>query len=208
MGKQKGIDFSKLSRADKILISLHKASNGTTERIPFEDIVLQSWKDFPSDFCLPNHPEFPDSSVIAKRLYSDLITKRLVISLRNNVYRLSDKGLLSSNEILGLAQPDQNEEKDFKAQLSRDEKQFLDSALRSKTFSAWKKSGDDSLIDYDVRVFFQFSTKTSINERKRRVETAKDSINKALTLKIPEAKDLEILLNFLVQKFPQLFQEN
>lgn len=206
MTKTEKLNPANLSHANKVLISLFKVSKGTTERIPFESIVLQAWQDFPEDFSLPKHPEFPDSSVIAKRLYGDLISKRMVVSLKSGVYRLSDKGLLEARRIIDFAAIKKENIVNKGVQLNRDEEQFLDNAIRSKTFLAWMK-GDKNLIDYDVRVFFQFSTGTSVKERKRRVETAKEAIQKATALNIPESYELKKLLSLLVQGFPQLFQE-
>jgi DNA-binding PadR family transcriptional regulator len=207
MAKNKTITLDDLSHADKVLISLFRVSNGTTSRVPFENLVLQAWRDFPIDFGLPNNLQHPDSSVVSKRLYSDLITKRLVVSLKNKVYRLSDKGIKEAQKILGLATTKKENNKNVDILLNRDEEQFLDNALRSKTFSVWKKGDKQDLIDYDVRVFFQFSTGTPIKERKRRVETAEDALQKALTLRLPEADELKKLFEFLVQRFPKLFQE-
>jgi len=208
MMKPKSVDLDKLSHADKVLISLYKASKGKTERVPFEILVLNAWKNFPADFSLPNYPEHPDSSVIAKRLYSDLITKRFVVSLKNKVYRLTEKGVVEAQKILGLAETKkENKKKSPDILLNRDEEQFLENALRSKTFLVWRNGSKQELIDYDVRVFFQFSTGTPIKERKRRVETADDAIKKATTLNMPESVDLKKLFDFLIQNFPQLFQE-
>ena len=208
MIKAKNIELDELSHADKVLISLYRASNGKTERVPFEILVLNAWKNFPIDFSLPNHPEHPDSSVIAKRLYSDLITKRFVISLKNKVYRLTEKGVVEAQSILGLAHSKkENKKKSTDILLNRDEEQFLENALKSKTFLVWKKGNKQDLIDYDVRVFFQFSTGTPMKERKRRVETAEDAIKKATTLNMPESLMLNELFDFLVRNFPQLFQE-
>ncbi len=207
MTKSKIITLDDLSHADKVLIALYRVSNGTTDRVPFENLVLQAWRDFPLDFGLPNNLQYPDSSVISKRLYSDLITKRLVVSLRNKVYRLSDKGINEAQRILGLVNVNDESKKKIDVLLNRDEELFLDNALRSKTFSVWKRGNSQDLIDYDVRVFFQFSTGTPIKERKRRVETAGDALKKALVLRLPEANELKELFDFLVQKFPQLFQE-
>jgi hypothetical protein len=207
MAKSKTITLDDLSHADKVLIALYRVSNGTTDRVPFENLVLQAWRDFPVDFSLPNHPEHPDSYVISKRIYSDLITNRLAVSLKNKTYRLSEKGVFEAQKILGLASISPKGNKNIDIQLNRDEKQFLDNALRSKTFAVWKKGNKQDLIDYDVRVFFQFSTGTPIKERKRRVETAEDALKKALALGLPEVDELKKLFDFLVQKFPQLFQE-
>lgn len=201
------IYLEKLSHADKILISFYKVSNGTTERVPFEKIVLQAWQDFPVDFSLPNHSEYPDSYVISKRIYSDLITNRFAVSLKNKTYRLSEKGLFEAQKILGLASKSRKDQNIIDIKLNRDEKQFLDNALKSKTFAVWKKGDKQDLIDYDVRVFFQFSTGTPIKERKRRVEAAEDAIQKAVKLKQPEIDELKKLFDFLTERFPQLFQE-
>ena len=207
MAKNKTVILDDLSHADKVLIALYRVGNGTTDRVSFENLVLQAWRDFPVDFGLPNNSQYPDSAVVSKRLYSDLITKRLVVSLRNKVYRLSDKGVKEAQRILGLATTNKENKKNIDVLLNRDEELFLDNALRSKTFSVWREGDKQDLIDYDVRVFFQFSTGTPIKERKRRVETAEDALKKALVLKLPEVDELKKLFDFLVQKFPQLFQE-
>ncbi len=208
MTKSKNVEIEELSHADKVLISLYRVSKGKIERVPFELLVLNAWKNFPADFSLPNHPEHPDSSVIVKRLYSDLITKRFVISLKNRVYRLTEKGVVEAQSILGLAKTKkENHKKPTDILLNRDEEQFLENALKSKTFLVWKKGGKQDLIDYDVRVFFQFSTGTPIKERKRRVETAEDAIKKATTLNMPESLLLKELFDFLTHNFPQLFKE-
>jgi hypothetical protein len=207
MAKNEKVHPDKLSHADKILVSFYKTSKGTTERVPFENIVLQAWKDFQSDFSLPNHPEHPDSYVIAKRIYSDLITNRLIVSLKNKTYRLSDKGLQEAKKIVDSTSSKRKDNNNPEIQLNREERQFMDNAIKSKTLSIWKKGKKNELIDYDVRVFFQFSTGTPYKERNRKVETAKDALNKATRLNLPESNEISELFDFLIKNFPQLFQE-
>ena len=207
MIKSKVLGLDKLSHAEKILVSFYRVSKGTTERIPYENIVLQAWRDFPIDFSLPNFPKHPDSYVISKRIYSDLITSRLVVSLKNKTYRLTEKGVTEAQKILETGPKVGKEKKKTEIQLNRDEKQFLDNALRSKTFMTWKQGKKDALIDYDVRVFFQFSTGTPIKERYRRAQTAEESIKKAIALNLADALELRELYIFLVNNFPQLIKE-
>ncbi|HUF00441.1 MAG TPA: hypothetical protein VMN99_14380, partial [Anaerolineales bacterium] len=88
--------------------------------MPFEDIVLQTWQDFPQDFSLPRHAEFPDASIINKRLYS-LKTKRLIMSLRNRVYRLSEKGIIEAQTILSVRTTNEKNNKKRQLLLNRDE---------------------------------------------------------------------------------------
>ena len=70
-------ETQKFSQAEMILLTIYRLSKTLGNRVPFEEIVLQVWKDFPAHFSLNNHPEYPDSYPVSKRIYSDLITERL-----------------------------------------------------------------------------------------------------------------------------------
>ena len=69
-----------------------------------------------------------------------------------------------------------------------------------------KEKGKD-LIDYDARMFFQFSTGTPVKERKRKVENAREAIEKAVSLGTNNSTELNDLFIFLTSKFSQLFEE-
>src|SRR5665811_1964919 len=74
---------SNLTQSDMVLVSMARAAKGTTDRIPYEEIVLQAWRDFPQAFSLRSHPEHPDASDIHKKLYQTLKPAGLVASLGN-----------------------------------------------------------------------------------------------------------------------------
>lgn len=194
-----------ISQKDMILISIYKLSNGTTNRIPFEEIVIKVWEDFPDTFSLRDHPIYPDSYIVSKRLYTDLITDRFVVSLKNQIYKLSEKGINRAKEIMGKGQDLQGKERYIN--LSWNEKQFLDHAIKSRTFQSWFNDNPVEIIDYDARVFFQFSTGTPINERIKKREFVKETIDKAIGLSIEQSEDLQKLTSFLCKKFYALFEE-
>ncbi len=50
-----------LSQAEIISLAIYRVSNGTASRVPFEEIVIRAWKDFPKQFSLNNHPEYRDA---------------------------------------------------------------------------------------------------------------------------------------------------
>ncbi len=195
-----------ISQAKMVLLAIYKVSISLGNRIPFEELVLQAWKDFPGQFSLRNHPEYPDSYKIYNRIYTTLITERYIVSLRKQVYRLTDKGIelaknLSTRDGVG----DQGASSVIK--FTRDEEEFFQSALRSRAFAIWKKNKGKDLIDYDARVFFQFSTGTPVRERKRKVENAHDAIEKAVSLGISDAITLQEMFSYLTKKFSKLFVE-
>lgn len=194
-----------ISLADKVLLAVYRTSGGTTRRVNFEEIVLQAWKDFPADFSLLNHPEFPDASIAYQRIYANLTAKRLLVPLRKQVLRLTDKGLDRAQAIENNL--DDQENSKHRIQLSREAKQFLDHALKTRAYLTWKNDRGDQLIDYDARVFFQFSTGTPIRDRKRRLGNAREAIEKAIAMGLPDGDTLRDLLEFLVSRFPELFTE-
>lgn len=198
----------KLSQAEMVLLAIYRVSSGTTKRIPFEEIVLRSWKDFPKHFSLNNYPEYPDAYPVSKRLSSDLVTSRLVTSVSKEVYRLTYKGLDNAKELEERLSSTHIGKSPDKNILNREEIDLIRYATRSRAFLTWKQGKKDDLIDYDVRVFFQFSTGTPVRERKRKVENIRDAFEKAVKLGLPDAESLHDLFQFLVKKFPTLFEES
>ena len=196
-----------LSQAKMVLLAIYKVAKSTGNRIPFEELVIQAWKDFPEEFSLRNHPEYPDSYRIYNRIYTTLITERWLVSLRKQVFRLTDKGLDLAKEIESLTVPRSEELILGTIKLTRDEEDFLQYAVRSRALSAWKQNNKEALIDYDARTFFQFSTGTPIRERKRKVENARDAIHKAVKLGMSDSMALNDLFQFLTQKYKMLFDE-
>lgn len=197
----------KLSQSEMVLLAIYRVANGTTKRVPFEEIVLRAWKDFPKHFSLNNYPEYPDAYPVSKRLSSDLVTSRLVTSVSKEVYRLTYKGLDNAKELEEKISSVDIEKPSVKNILNREEMDLIKYATRSRAFITWKQGKKDDLIDYDVRVFFQFSTGTPVRERKRKAENMRDASEKAIKLGLPDAESLHNLLQFLVKKFPTLFEE-
>ena len=198
----------KLSQAEMVLLAIYRVSSGTTKRVPFEEIVLRAWKDFPKHFSLNNYPEYPDAYPVSKRLSSDLVTSRLVTSVSKEVYRLTYKGLDNAKELEERLSSAYIEKSQVKNILNREETDLIRYATRTRAFLTWKQGQKDDLIDYDVRVFFQFSTGTPVRERKRKVENTREAFEKAVKLGLPDAGSLNDLFQFLVKKFPALFEES
>ncbi len=207
----KGIQ--KFSQSEMVLLATYRASKSFGTRVPYEEIVLQVWKDFPEAFSLNNHPEYPDSHPVIRRLSSDLLTNRLVVSLRKQVYRLTEKGVEAAKELDTqslVKNKDKIKNKKSISQvvhLNREQEDFLQYAIRSRAFSTWKQGKGQDLIDYDARMFFQFSTGTPVKERKRKVENAREAIEKAVSLRTNDSNDLNDLFMFLISKFSKLFEE-
>ena len=192
-----------LTQADQALVAFYRAANGTTNRVPYEEIVLQAWKDFPESFSLRNHPEHPDASDIHKRLYQTLKPAGLVVSLGGKVFRLTDAGAARAAELLQHSSPSDQK----RSRLSREDDRLLQHALKSRALAKWENSRADEIIDYDARIFFQFSTGTPKKDRRLRLRAMQEMATSAEELGRPKAESLGLLIAFLQQKFASLFEE-
>jgi len=86
-----------------VLILFYHNSGRTTNKVPYEELVIQLWQDFPEVFSLRNHPEYPDASDVHKKLYhGPLKDEGLILSLSNKVFRLTDKGVARAGRLLPL----------------------------------------------------------------------------------------------------------
>ena len=70
-----------------------------------------------------------------------------------------------------------------------------------------EKNQRETLIDYDAKLFFKFSTGTKTDERTYKVNFAQDTIQKAIEIGVKQAVELKQLSAFLINNFKELFKE-
>lgn len=198
---------SRLSKADKVLVAFYRVAGNATKKISYEEVVIQAWKDFPGDFSLRNHPEYPDASDIHKALYKPLKPRGLVVAIGNKTFRLTDKGVDEAKILIGELDGLAASKKGSSRQLSRDDETFIRQGLQSRAYQVWLRGAADELIDYDARLFFRFSTATSMEQRKLKVNAAMESIRKAQTANVNGAGELHALAAHLIRTFPDLLQK-
>lgn len=198
----------KLTQAEMVLIAFYRASKGTTNKVPYEELVLQAWRDFPEQFSLRNYPDYPDGSDIHKKLYNGpLKTDSLVLSLGDKCFRLTSKGLEEAKRVVDSLKNVSAGTVEDKSRLGRDAEKFIKHGLQSRALADWRADKRSQMVDYDARMFFQFSTGTTIEERKRKVKDAKEAIEKARSIGVEGSDSLKEVADFLTEKFEQLFKE-
>lgn len=197
----------RLTQSDKILVALYHATNGTTEKLPYEEIALQAWRDFPESFSLRNHPEYPDTDDVHKRLYTTLKTKGLVKPIGNKVFRLTDKGLYEAKKVIDALNPKEGDDKEKNFRLTRSEESYINYILKLPLYQFWKEGKQDKLIEYDVKIFFQFSTGTKVSDRVNKKIFSLETLQKANKLGFKESYELIKLAKYLSTQFEYLFKE-
>ena len=189
-----------------VLLAMFRVAGKTTKKLAYEDIALRAWQDFPEAFSLRNHPAHPEPSDIHKRIYGNLVKEGLAKSLGNKFFRLTDEGVVKSAS-LETAISGKTTKKQIKERLSRAEEEFYRHAIRSRTYQNWQEEGPQSLVDFDVRLFFQFGVSTATQERRKRADWVISMLQKAKSLKANEAGYLLEVAKYLRSNFEEVFKE-
>ncbi len=196
---------AKLTQAQMVLIAMYLASNGTASRIPYEEIVMQAWREFPAVFGLRNYPEYPDASDIHKKIYQTLKPSGFAVAIGDKFFRLTDKGIAEARAL--MVGDSEAGDSVHVVRLSREEETFIRHATHSRAFATWMSDCPDKLVDFDAQLFFKFSANTNPSERARRCRFAVQSIRKAQQAKIEKADSLAALADYFFKHFPELLDE-
>lgn len=188
-----------LTRSNMVLLSMFRASGGETQRVSYEDLVLQAWKDYPNAFSLRNHPEYPDASDIHKKLYQSLKTNGFVVALGNKFFRLTESGVAQAKQLV-IKSPSSEVKKKI-PRLSREEETFVQHARATRAFHSWSKGHKSDLVDHDARLFFRYGVSTPARGRHHRVKFATRAIDRARSLHLPDCDMLRELAQYLASSF-------
>ncbi len=195
---------SSLSRADKIMISLHEMSKGKKINLKFEDIVVYVFKKFPDDFHLRGYPEHPDTGdLIHKPLYD--FRKRGYLEANNKIFSLTDRGLLFSEQ-LALFISGKNIKGD--GRLSRFAENEISRIEKSEAFALFLKDKKDKITDTDFYNYLGVTPRTQRNDFIGRLETVGSAVKELLNQKslTPPRGYIPNYHSYLLEKFSSIIQ--
>ena len=189
----------KLTDVDRVLLALAHAAAGEREAVPYEEIVIESWKRFPDRFSLRRHPEFPDSSDQHKKLYGSLKRSGYVVALHDKNFRITDAGLERAAKLDGaLASVHRNS---AGVRLGRDDERLVRSALSSEAYAKWRDGRASEISDFDARAFLGVAVTTTESDRRSRAAAMTKALANAETSRVPAASDLRGLSNFIMEQY-------
>ena len=188
----------RLTRSNMVLLAMFRASKGGIRKVPYEDLVLQAWRDYPDAFSLRNHPEHPDASDIHKKLYQSLRSNGFVVPLGNKCFRLTEDGVAIAS---ALDRKVPSSPVTSAARLSRDQEAFLQHARTTRAFRTWQDGRKEDLVNHDSRLFFGYGVNTPPKVRHQRVKLAGQAIERARALHLPNGDALRDLTHYLEATF-------
>src|SRR5436309_8563380 len=116
-------------RPEKILVAMYRLSNGHTEFLEYEDIVVKAFEMFPDEFALRGYPQFPDSSDVHKPLYG-MLKRRGLVRAAHKTFALTSKGVETAQRLAETAGVSLDEARSAD-RMTRDVKTEVDRMLAS-----------------------------------------------------------------------------
>lgn len=170
----------RLSRLEKILLTLYDLSGGTKRSVKFEDIAVALFKRFPKEFHLRDYPEYPDTGEgIHRPLYR--FREEGVVYAGNKIFGLTEKGILVARRLKKLA-----EGKKIKPEtrLSRYAEEEISRIKSSDAFVNFFLTGKrDKIIDTDFYDYLGVTVRTRKSDFLGRLKTIEDTIKEISKVK-------------------------
>jgi len=199
----KNLSSLKLTRSQKILVTLYELSDGTNKQVRFEDIAVNVFLNFKADFQLRGYPEHPDTGdMVHKPLYSELKKNGYVLS-GNKYFSLTPKGIEYAKHLLKSV-PDNGvklKNNDSYIKLTADQQKELERIKNSTAVDLYLNGKKEEILDIDFYSYLGVTVRTNKFDFLGRLTTVEDAI-KATKDKSDELyMSLRECHKFLMEKF-------
>lgn len=193
----------KLTRSQKILISLYQLSNGTNKQIRFEDIAVTTFKNFTADFQLKGYPQYPDTGdMVHKPLYSELKKGGYVLS-GNKYFSLTPKGIVYAKKLLRVSEKDESDKTSTYVKLTADQQKELDRLRASAAVDLFMNGKKEEILDIDFYSYLGVTVRTNKYDFLGRLTTVDDAINATKGRSDELYKKLRECHEYLINRFKE-----
>jgi hypothetical protein len=190
-----------LSKEQKVLLALYRLWKQGRKKVRYEDIVVQVFKDYSSDFHLKGYPEFPDTGdAVHKPLYD--YRKRGMVSASNKMFSLTPHGVAEA-EKLQAAERGSPASKEPRHRLERVAQIEIERVKQLESFKLFLSGRHEDIIDADLFEYLGVSVRSSKNDFIGRLETMKSVMNsvKESGLKDPVLLGASRFHEFMMNRF-------
>ena len=190
-----------LSKEQKVLLALYRLWKDGHKKVRYEDIVVKTFKDYPSDFHLKGYPEFPDTGdAVHKPLYD--YRKRGMVTASNKMFSLTSHGVAEA-ERLRDQEGGKPHSQEIHHRLERNAQIELERIKQLESFRLFLSGKQDEIIDSDLFEYLGVSVRSTKNEFIGRLEIMR-AVTEMLEksgLKDPAVVAAVQFANFMMTRF-------
>jgi hypothetical protein len=190
--------MSPLTMSNKVLLALYKLWRRGRKKVKYEDIVVQVFHDFPSDFHLKGYTQYPDSGdAVHKPLYD--YRKRGMVTASSKMFALTNRGLEEAERLVQVYAGQQVSPSS--SRLGRGAQLEIDRIKNLESFRLFLSGRPDDIIDADLFDYLGVSVRTSKNDFIGRVNTIQEMIDSISANKDPFFEGLRQFHGFMTTRF-------
>lgn len=163
-----------LSKEQKVLLALYRLWSRGRKKVQYEHIVVKAFRDYPADFHLEGHTEFPDTGdAVHKPLYD--YRKKGMVSASNKMFSLTPHGVAEAQRLLVIekGKPTPGEPRH---RLERDTQIEIDRIKQLEGFKLFLTGKREDIIDSDLFEYLGVSVRSAKNDFIGRLEAMKSAI--------------------------------
>jgi hypothetical protein len=182
-------------RPNKILITMFELSNGSTEALKYEDIVVKAFQLFPKEFALRGYPHFPDSSDVHKPLYARLKSGGFVRGAGKQ-FALTPRGVEEARALVVESGPQKASPENAGARrLTRDKAVEVDRMMGTDAVRLFAEGKALKILDTDFYAFVGCTVRADKKTFIGRMATISSAIDGAASLSWPDTARASLLQN-------------
>ena len=147
---------NELSKSDKALIAIYhlESKKETGRKITVEDVAVELWRTYPTEFCMKGYPEYPNVDI--QKYITKLLANNLIVGGVYN-YSMTHKGMEIANQ---LSTMETTKTKPALAEVRRDIKSEIERIVNSKVFKYYITTKKLDFVESDLFEFMGTSARS------------------------------------------------
>lgn len=148
--------YNELSKSDKALIAIYhlESKKETGKKITVEDVAVELWRAYPTEFCMKGYPEYPNVDI--QKYITKLLANNLIVGGVYN-YSMTHKGMEIANQ---LSTMETTKTKPALAEVRRDIKSEIERIVNSKVFKYYITTKNLDFVESDLFEFMGTSARS------------------------------------------------
>ncbi len=155
------------TKSEKILIVINELTNIHKKIITVEDVAVELWKKYPSEFCMRGYPQYPNVDI--QKYITKLLENNYIIGGVSG-YKITQKGIDHSKSLIDTKN---NNKKDIinTKEIPRFVEIELDRIIKSKIYKYYSENKSITTLSFVESDYFDFlgTSSRSLNTKDKNI---------------------------------------
>lgn len=143
-------NLTALSKSEKMLVAIYELYKKKGGNITVEDVAVQLWKTWPTEFCMRGYPQYPNVDI--QKYITKILDYNLVTGGVYN-YKITEKGKEFAESLTNVERKKESKKGLVTAEQPRYIRSEITRIINSKVFKYFISNDKTQLLESD---FFEF----------------------------------------------------